>query len=167
MIEHAAHRAMHLRHAAQAIRILHPRIVQPMRLADLALLHQRPQMRRRGDLPRMRPRLMDARIERRRGAPQSFQRHSPRQIEEPHHALRSKKAQPANRSHRLRAVQQRQPFLRLQLQWRKSRSRERLGAGSRLPSTKTSPSPISASARCASGARSPLAPTEPRDGTTG
>ena len=37
MIEHAAHRAMHLRHAAQAVRILHPRIVQPVRLADLAV----------------------------------------------------------------------------------------------------------------------------------
>ena len=35
----------------------------------------------------------------------------------------------------------------------------------RLPSA--SPSPISTSARCASGARSPLAPTDPRDGTSG
>ena len=35
------------------------------------------------------------------------------------------------------------------------------------PSTVASPSPTSGSARCASGARSPLAPTEPRDGTRG
>ena len=35
------------------------------------------------------------------------------------------------------------------------------------PSTTASPSPTSGSARCARGARSPLAPTEPRDGTRG
>ena len=39
--------------------------------------------------------------------------------------------------------------------------------GSSCPSTQASPSPTSGSARCASGARSPLAPTEPRLGTTG
>ena len=46
-------------------------------------------------------------------------------------------------------------------------ARERLQAGSRSPSNHASPSPTSGSARCASGARSPLAPTEPRLGTTG
>ena len=39
--------------------------------------------------------------------------------------------------------------------------------GTRSPSTSISPSPISASVRCASGARSPDAPTEPCDGTYG
>ena len=39
--------------------------------------------------------------------------------------------------------------------------------GRRSPSTNASPSPTSGSARCASGARSPEAPTEPRLGTTG
>ena len=39
--------------------------------------------------------------------------------------------------------------------------------GSRPDSCHASPSPTRTSARCASGARSPLAPTEPRDGTTG
>ena len=38
---------------------------------------------------------------------------------------------------------------------------------SRRSSCQASPSPMSTSARCASGARSPLAPTDPRDGTTG
>ena len=41
-------------------------------------------------------------------------------------------------------------------------------AGTRAPSCScTSPSPSSASAQCASGARSPLAPSEPCSGTTG
>ena len=39
--------------------------------------------------------------------------------------------------------------------------------GSSSPPTSASPSPTSGSARCASGARSPLAPSEPRDGTRG
>ena len=40
--------------------------------------------------------------------------------------------------------------------------------GSRLPSSvSSSPSPIIASTRCADGARSPEAPSEPRDGTHG
>ena len=40
--------------------------------------------------------------------------------------------------------------------------------GSRLPSSvSSSPSPIMASTRCADGARSPEAPSEPRDGTHG
>src|SRR5512132_2402350 len=38
---------------------------------------------------------------------------------------------------------------------------------SRVSSTEASPSPTSGSARCASGARSPLAPTDPRLGTCG
>ena len=45
---------------------------------------------------------------------------------------------------------------------------ERLGGGrSRPAASATSPSPISASAQWASGARSPLAPSEPCSGTTG
>ena len=39
--------------------------------------------------------------------------------------------------------------------------------GSRSPRKNASPSPISTRARCARGARSPLAPTEPFSGTTG
>ncbi len=39
--------------------------------------------------------------------------------------------------------------------------------GMRLPATTTSPSPISGRQRCASGARSPDAPSEPRSYTTG
>ena len=33
--ERIAHRPMHLRHASQAVRILHPRIVLPVRLTNL------------------------------------------------------------------------------------------------------------------------------------
>ena len=47
--------------------------------------------------------------------------------------------------------------------------RQRRGrrTAARRSASSTSPSPISASAQCASGARSPLAPSEPCSGTTG
>ena len=47
------------------------------------------------------------------------------------------------------------------------RARSAAAPGSGAPSCHASPSPIRTSARWASGARSPLAPTDPRDGTTG
>jgi hypothetical protein len=57
------------------------------------------------------------------------------------------------------------------LAWRRIGSRPARASASRpssrSPSTHASPSPTSGSARWASGARSPLAPTEPRLGTTG
>ena len=69
----------------------------------------------------------------------------------------------------LRAVDEREAFLGRERDWRRARPRaSAVGAGHRprAPS-QTSPSPIRTSARCASGARSPLAPTDPRHGTTG
>ena len=49
-----------------------------------------------------------------------------------------------------------------------SPARRRASApGSSSPPISASPSPTSGSARCASGARSPLAPSEPREGTRG
>ncbi len=46
--------------------------------------------------------------------------------------------------------------------WASARS-----AGTGRPSTKTEPTPISTAAMCASGAKSPEAPTDPWQGTTG
>ena len=50
---------------------------------------------------------------------------------------------------------------------RRARARRRPGTRARRRRRRVSPSPTSTSARCASGARSPLAPTEPRLGTSG
>ena len=77
-------------------------------------------------------------------------------------------AERGHRRHELRPVDQRQPFLarepdRLEPDARGARPRP----ASARPSTDASPSPTSGRARCASGARSPLAPTDPRAGTTG
>ena len=81
--------------------------------------------------------------------------------------LGTQQRQHSDGGHLLRAVEQRQPFLGLQ--------RERLEAATvavrrrrRHLAVDLRPArPINGSARCASGARSPEAPTEPCSGTTG
>ena len=67
------------------------------------------------------------------------------------------------------AVDERQALLRAEHRRLDPRGRQRLGRPRRRSpaASNTSPSPISASAQCASGARSPLAPSEPCSGTTG
>ena len=68
---------------------------------------------------------------------------------------------------RLRAVDERQPFLRPERDRGEARGpQRRRRRAARAPSRTASPSPTSTSAECASGARSPLAPTDPREGTT-
>ena len=91
-------------------------------------------------------------------------------------AARARRSAPASasasdRGRRLRAVDEREPFLRPE---RRPASRPARGAAPSAPvstvgssPTVASPSPMRTSARCASGARSPLAPTEPRLGTRG
>ena len=77
--------------------------------------------------------------------------------------------QAEQRRRRLRAVD-RAPVLLSAPAMTGCRPDARQRRGTRLapaPSCQASPSPMSTSPRCASGARSPLAPTDPRDGTTG
>ncbi len=80
----------------------------------------------------------------------------------------SSTASAVERGHRLGAVDQRQPFARRQAERLEAGARQRRGARRcARPADQASPRPSSGSARWASGARSPEAPTEPRDGTTG
>ena len=94
---------------------------------------------------------------------------APRRCRPPAPAVRRRRGQRRDRGRRLRAVDQREPFLRRRASPGEPGARERVGArpDARPVATVASPSPISTSARCASGARSPLAPTDPRLGTRG
>ncbi len=125
MLQHSANRAMHLRHAAQAICVLHPGVVFAMRLANLRTLHQPHQVSSRVNLPFVRPCQMNSRIKCRWRTHQSLQRHCARQVAEPHHAARSRRRKRAHCGHRLRAVQERQSLLRSQRQWLKPRPPQR------------------------------------------
>ena len=107
---------MHLRHAAQAICILHPRIVVPVRLANLALLEQTPQMRRRRHLSRMRPHRVNPLVEGRRRTFERLQRHRSGQIGQLRHTQGARQRQPTDGRDSLRSVQQRQALFCLEHQ---------------------------------------------------
>ena len=116
MCQRAAYRSVHLRHATQAVCILNPRIVGDMRLTDLAVFHQGQKMFGRGFLPRMRSCVLQTEIECNRRAFHCFETHRAGDIGYPRKALCTQERQSAYRVHGLRAVEQRQAFLRFEFQ---------------------------------------------------
>ena len=124
-------------------------------------------MFRRGDLPWIRPRRMNSGVERAHRAAQPVDRERGR---DPPRGpgVRLGNGQRRHRGRWLRAVDERQPFLGAQRD-----RRAPAASASRPPArviespTQAWPSPMRTSDRWASGARSPLAPTEPRLGTRG
>ena len=110
MLEYVAHGAMHLWHTAQAIRVLHARVVLAVRFANLRIGEQLDQVLRGPNLACVRPGLVDARIEGRRRARQRLQAHRARQIGQLCHPPRARHGQSAHRGHRLRSVQQCEPL---------------------------------------------------------
>ena len=155
-----ARRAVHLRRAAHAIGVLHAAAVG-MRAVDRAVGDQRRQSRRRVPLAVERPAVVDARVERLGRAAQRLDRHGRGDVGGVGQPARVVGGERQHRRRRLRAVDERQAFLGLELhrlQGRRSRASRRRASP---------PSPISTSARWASGARSPLAPTDPREGMRG
>ena len=83
-------------------------------------------------------------------------------------ALGREQAGERERRRHLRAVEQRQAFLRPEHERREAGARERLARRHDVAAIDVaSPSPISTADRCASGARSPEAPTEPCAGMHG
>ena len=165
---HVEARAHHLRLAAQAVGVLHPRVADQVRLADRAARHQaaqasrpRPSARDGGAGAWMRGVERPVRAARRVGRERSGdqrRREQPLGLEQPGQRQRGRE---------LGAVEQRQPLLRPEHQRLEAGLRERLGRGHDLAARSTSPTPISGSAMWASGARSPEAPTEPLHGMTG
>ena len=79
-----------------------------------------------------------------------------------------RRARHEHAEHPVGPVDEREPLLGVQRQRREAGGRERVGGvDAALRRSQTSPSPISASATWASGARSPLAPSDPCSRTTG
>ncbi len=138
-----------------------------MRLANLAVSQQLSQVCSDCDLPGMRTRRVNAFVKSDRRAFQRFECHCAGDISEANESFGAMKRERADCAHRLRSVEKRQAFFHFQLQRRNLRALESLGCRQTLAVVKASPSPIAASARCASGARSPLAPTLPFSGITG
>src|SRR5262245_3538053 len=80
IIERVAARAMYLRHAAQAVGILHFAAVA-MRFEDFALLEQRPDIGSSTTMTGVLADLMNSRIERLDAALQRFERHCGDEVE--------------------------------------------------------------------------------------
>src|SRR5947207_15916215 len=100
MSERAADGAVHLRHAAQTVGILHARIAVEMGLPDFALAQKLAKMFRHRQLARMWTRAMNARIERSGRSFQCFQTHRAGDVRDAAEAFRPKQSEPADRVHR-------------------------------------------------------------------
>ena len=161
-------RADDLRLAAQAVRILHAVVALEMRAPDRAAGEQRAVVARDVDLARLAAQRVDARIERAVAAARRIDASSrPTTSAASSTGSNASSACERERGRDLRAVDEREPFLGRERERRDAGAAQHVGRGRALAVDDDSPSPISASVRCASGARSPDAPTEPCDGTNG
>jgi hypothetical protein len=125
LIDAGAH---HLRLAAQAVRVLHTGIARAVAFADGAAVQQATQRGRGLDLPRLAPQRVDARVKRRVGTTRGIDAHGAGGQAGAQQVLRLE--QPDNGQCRgdLRAVQQRQSFLRPQRHGGKADTLQRLRA---------------------------------------
>ncbi len=109
-------RAEHLWHAAHGVRILHALAVF-VAATDLAVgIEQRADAPRGVDLSRQAARLLDAVVEGRVTAGETFHRHRAADHRGVEQRLGAEQAVECQRQAQLRAVEQRQPFLRLQFE---------------------------------------------------
>ena len=109
----------------------------------------------------------NARIERRIGAARRVGRQRAADQRGAEDALDLEQAGERVGGGELGAVQEREPFLGPEFAGREPSAFERGCGWQDLVTKRASPTPIIAAAMCASGARSPEAPTEPWAGTTG
>ncbi len=95
---------MHLRHAAQRVRVLDPRVAVTVRLADRAALEQRPQPPRALGLALVRAHRLDFLVERSGRSLEPLERHGARHLEGLQRALGIEQREHAQRGTELRAV---------------------------------------------------------------
>ena len=138
-----------------------------VRRVDRAAVEQPPQIVGRAACPGNGRARVDARIERAARPHQRVDRQRGGDVGGAGEALGAGQRQREHGGGRLRAVDEREAFLGPERDRRQARRRQRVGAGVGAGPSQVSPSPMSTSARWASGARSPLAPTDPRLGTRG
>jgi hypothetical protein len=102
---------VHLRHAAQAVRILHSRVVVTMRFANLAVGEQFAEKRGRRGLTELPARILDARIESDGRPEQRFERHRAGDVRRSPERVRVDERQRADRRMGLRPVMSVSPSL--------------------------------------------------------
>ncbi len=128
MRQRVAHRAVHLRDAAQRVGILHAAAVA-VRLADLAAFQHAPQVGRGLHLSGVRTRLVNALVKCRVGPFERVAAQAAEHVGGIHQCFRRKQRQRAHSQHGLRAIDQRDGFLGFQYQRLDLRPLQRLRAG--------------------------------------
>ena len=111
MGERAANSAMDLRHAAQAVGVLHARAVLAVGFANLGVLKQSNEVRGGGELARMRTGALDALVESGGRAHERVERHGAGDVGQADKAASAGDGKRADSDHGLGAVEQRQAFL--------------------------------------------------------
>ena len=166
--QRVARRAVHLRHAAQRVGVL-DLVAVGVRRVDRRVGRDLPaRWRRSPRRPDAAAHRRDARVERRPRSLERLERHRRRRC----------RRRSRVRAHRDTAsapiaviacvpLISASPSFASSVTGARPTSASAPAAGSTASPNSTLPSPISASAMCASGARSPLAPTDPCDGITG
>ena len=160
-------RAVDLGHAAQAVGVLHLAAVA-VRLADGAPREELAQVARGGGLPGVGAGGVDARVEGDVRAPEGVEAHGRQHVRGAGQPLGLGEGEAGHRGHELRAVDEGEALLGLERDGGEAGGPERFRARERRAFVDgAAPSPATTSARWARGARSPLAPTDPGEGTTG
>ena len=166
VVEQVARRAVHLRRAAKRVRVLH--LVAPaMRLDDRRAVEQAQDVRRRRRLPSSGRSAWICGDEARPRALQRLERQRAREVGGAREPPRADEAERAVAAMNCVPLISESPSFGASATGSSPARSSASAPGRRSPSNHASPSPTSGSARCASGARSPLAPTEPRAGTYG
>ena len=128
MGKRVTHRAMHLRDAAQRIRILHAAAVA-MRIADLTLFEQTAQVRSGPDLSGMGSSLLNALVESDVGSLEGIARHRADDVGRVDQRLRIEQHEGADGEHSLCAIDERYRFFRFEHQRFDLCALQRVGAG--------------------------------------
>ena len=124
--------ADHLRLAAQAVRILHPVVALGVRGADRAAGQQGAVVLRHVDLARLAAQRVDARVERAVAAARGVHRQRADHQRRLQHRLEAQESVQRQRGRGLRAVDQREAFLRGELQRRDAVGGEQRRGGDTL-----------------------------------
>ena len=121
VVERVAGRAVHLRRAPQRVRVLHQVRALAVRRQDRRAGEQPAEVRRRCDLPGVRPEPLQPFVERGVGAERRLDRHRRGDVGRPREVGDAARGQDPDREHALGPVDERQPLLRLQRDRRQAR----------------------------------------------
>jgi len=167
MANHVAERAVDLGGATDRIRVLNDVVALAVKRKQLAARQKPHQIPSRGQLTRMRAEPHDSGVECTVGSEDGLDRERSRDVRDLGEPARAPSRQHPMAVMPCVPLTRARPSLASSTSGSRPHRRRASMAGSSSPARRTSPSPMTGRARCASGARSPEAPSDPCSGTTG